>query len=250
MKRFTIAELRRVFRIRYALTKERYTNYAVAMFGLTEEEACREYEILFNIQRAMIAEFGRSPSDKTIEQVISHSFSIEQVMIDKSHVNIPFELAHKTLFNKKIVYYSQPQDEELHQLKVNLDRSEDIICYAELLKRRCKIKVVLDYVETINTSHDWDNRQSEEEDIYTGDIISCMNDSGYDAGVYLCEGPQKGYSQLLYTKGKGYIRDGKPDRDRDHSYTSYKFNAHDKKFKKIGNIYLDASILIEGGTGV
>lgn len=250
MKRFTIAELRRVFRIRYALTKERYTNYAVAMFGLTEEEAFREYEILFNIQRAMIAEYGRSPSDKTIEQVISHSFSIEQVMYESSYINTPFKLDYETPFNKKLVYYSEPQSEELHQLKVNFDKSEDIICYAKLLKRGCEIKVVLDYVETINTSNDWDNRQSEEEDIYTGDIISCMNDSGDDSGVYLCEGPQKGYSRLLYSKGEGYMINQKPFRDEDFSYTSYKFNAYDKKFIKIGNIYLDASILIEGGTGV
>lgn len=250
MKQFTIPQLREVLRLRYSLTKDKYVTYAIDMFGLSEKEAVREWKILFDIQRIMIVDSREWTSDEQIDQVLSHAFSIKETIEDSSYIETPYRCDYESSEEKKLVYYSEPGSEKVIHTEIYMNRLQDIIRYAEILKRGCDIKIVLDYAETINISNEWNDRELKTEDIYIGDIISCMDDSrsifGNDSGVYLCEGRQKGYSQLLYTKGKGYIRNGKPDRDEKYRYMNYKFNSYNRKYMKIGNIYLDASVLVEG----
>lgn len=54
----------------------------------------------------------------------------------------------------------------------------------------------------------------------------------------------------MYTPGRGYIRRGEPDFEqgengKDCRYYSYVFNSSGRKFKVVGNIYVDNSVLTE-----
>jgi hypothetical protein len=55
-----------------------------------------------------------------------------------------------------------------------------------------------------------------------------------------CGGP---YKRLLYTRGKGYVRNGKPDFDGDE-YSGYVLTKKDNT-RFIGNAYADPSFLVD-----
>jgi hypothetical protein len=55
------------------------------------------------------------------------------------------------------------------------------------------------------------------------------------------------YKRLLYTQGKGYVRNGDPDLD-DPNYSSHVLIMKDK-IQFIGNIYTDASFLVDPTEG-
>jgi hypothetical protein len=128
--------------------------------------------------------------------------------------------------------------------------SDDVIKYALLLQQECiEIRCRLDFYETVETRYGTDRTKV---DIYDGDIIFCTDSDKWglsdNSGVYLCT--DDCYKRLMYTPGRGYIRRGEPDFEqyengKDCIHNSYAFNSYDRKFKVVGNIYVDNSVLTE-----
>lgn len=130
-----------------------------------------------------------------------------------------------------------------HEIVVNLCRSEDIITYAELLKRGIKVITQLEFVESIRSAKDDSSRM----DVYEGDIFMSRKGGQYEwekctTQYILCKGDA--YYNLLYTKGKGYVRGGQPDYDHENKHNFHVLTFEDQ-WEKVGNAYLDLSFLID-----
>ena len=139
------------------------------------------------------------------------------------------------------------------QIDVNLREKEDVLKYASLLQQE-EVEILhrLDFYEKVIVSCASSDLKDKKISIYEGDIIFCTDKDRWsfsdNSGAYLCiDGT---YKRLMYTPGRGYICRGKPDYElnkngSDRRYNNCAFNAYDRRFWVVGNIYVDNSVLIE-----
>jgi hypothetical protein len=202
-------------------SKERFV-HLFSIFGHVGKEIEKFWEVYSAFPRVKDEDY--ETADLVIEKILE---------IPK--IEIPWHIHHSPRDCKKRVYYKH--ENRVCNFDINLDDLREVILYADFLKKSPEIIVIVDFIEELGYR---ENRLS----VYDGDIFS-TSDSWHrdrDGEIIVCDNGT--YRRLLYTKGKGYIRNRKPDYD-DGEYSSYIVTGKDRYFK-IGNLYLDASFLIEG----
>lgn len=226
------------------LNKERFISHAkVKRNGYDAEKVWKIWTYITELNWYNL----EGVSEDTITKVTDLAREIYESVCCGAHVHYRDEQP-KT--NRWRVYYNREEDEsDIQQTEVDLLNKEDVLKYAALLQQKdVTILYRLDYFETVEKY----GQGREETDIYDGDIIFCTDKeknmwSDDNSGAYLCiDGC---YKRMLYTPGRGYLRRGEPDfeqeNDKDVRYRSYVFNSYDRKFKVVGNIHVDNSILNE-----
>jgi hypothetical protein len=228
-KTFTLEQINNVFSNRHYLTRERFLHYFESL-GHERYDA----ENLWNIYNDF--PYWREDLSDKMEYIIEKADKfIELIASDK----FPYSAIQESKEVRKRIYYKT--DDELLSVDFNLNDAVDITLYAKLIERRITIVTILDFVEKIS-----DKNGSGSTDVFDGDIFVTTDESyarDRDDNIYVCDNGV--YRGLLYTKGRGYVRNGKPD------YDEGRYNFHvltlKKSFRRIGNIYVDMSALIDGG---
>ena len=228
------------------VNKERFMSYAEAKSSMTirESEALwRVWDYIITLNWYKLQEV----SDEKMEMVISVAREVYESVCKGAHIHWRDD-DPKT--PKWKVYYRKGEQGNLQQMNINLLEKEDVIKYALLLQQEdIEILHRLDFYEKIETSYGMDRTKV---DIYDGDIIFCTDSERWNisdkSGAYVCV--DGCYKRLMYTPGRGYIRRGELDFEQnkegnDCKYCSYVFNSYDRKFKVVGNIYVDNSVLSE-----
>jgi hypothetical protein len=212
---------------KYYFTKERFYSY----FNMLCVIECKNLDKLWLIWES----FPYFNKDD-IEDI---AFIVEKLLlyphIEQSFNSDSYRIYNESKPNKRKIYYEN--DEGIKNFEIDFNDTEQVILYADFLKRNIeKIITAVEFIEEIY-------RDSKSLYVYDGDVFSVKDkwSKDKDGKLYACT--QDGYKKLLYTKGKGYLRKGKPDYD-DPSYNHHVITGNNK-FYYIGNIYADPSFLIE-----
>lgn len=228
------------------VNKERFISYTKAKYPLADCNAEQLWMIWDNI---IILNWHKlqDVSEENLQKVISIAREVYESVCKGAHVHWR-EDPPKTPRWK--VCYRRGECGKLQQMNINLLEKESVIKYALLLQQEdVEICHRLDFYETVETHYGTDRAKV---DIYDGDIIFCTNTDRWslsdNSGAYVCT--DGCYKRLMYTQGRGYIRRGELDfeqdvNDKDCRYCNYVFNSYDCKFKVVGNIYVDNSVLSE-----
>ena len=228
------------------VNKERFTSYAEVKYSFTERQAeslWRVWDYITTLNCFKLKEV----LEETVEMAVSVAREVYESVCKGAHIHWRDD-DPKT--PKWKVYYRKGEQGNLQQMNINLLEKEDVIKYALLLQQEdIEILHRLDFYEKIETSYGMDRTKV---DIYDGDIIFCTDSERWNisdkSGAYVCV--DGCYKRLMYTPGRGYIRRGELDFEQnkegnDCKYCSYVFNSYDRKFKVVGNIYVDNSVLSE-----
>jgi hypothetical protein len=237
MKAFTLQELNDFFWYRRYVTKSRFHHYFKALYGMNDEEVAEWWKIF---ERFPYAEIREKKDTEIFEEILEKLEPIIDVVRHDKCIRVP-EQAKKI---KKKIYYRHGGSDEVLSVVLDLNDAADVIAYAELLKSDSKVIMAVDYVETV--CHECIAVTKEENiDVYDGDIF-IVQDEAYrrsrEDNIYVCHGGV--YYRLLYTRGRGYLRNGEPDYDRDSRYNSNVI-ALSKSATRMGNIHVDCSILVD-----
>lgn len=235
MKKFTLQEISEIMYNRYTLTEERFKYYFSSMFGWDKDKIEKAIKLYFNFPLVIL---NNTKDVDFLSEILEYAQKVLDILQAE---NISY---HRNDVIKPVIReYHYKENDKVNSIEVNFNFDTQVIAYSEILRRGCEIVAVLDYVETIDyRKHCQDKGQVK---VFDGDIFALYEDrmwSRRSSTVIVCN---KGVFQpLLYTNGKGYMRKGEPDYDQDSQYNSYVITGAED-WRKIGNIYLNCSILID-----
>ena len=246
----TLEQIKEVRDWSFYVNKERFMGHAKAMYPTLGD---REIESVWRIWEH-VSTFNLYQLEEKSEDLILTATKIAQTVYDSickgAHVHWRY-YTPKT--NPWRVYYRHGEDGEVMQIDVNFREKEDVLKYASLLQQE-EVEILhrLDFYEKVTVSCASSDLKGKEISIYEGDIIFCTDKDRWsfsdNSGAYLCI--NGAYKRLMYTPGRGYLRRGEPDYEQnkdgsDCRYRNNVFNAYDRRFWVVGNIYVDNSVLIE-----
>ena len=246
----TFAQIQEISEWRGYITKQRFVGYAKAKAPYTDREASALWKVWEHIVELNWYRLGEV-KDEALKQVLDIAREAYESVCKGAHIRYVDD-SPKT--PKWKVYYRREEGGELHRMEVDLRNKEDVLKYALLLQQEgVEILFRADYYKTVEASYGTRPiNERKKIDIYNGDIIFCSDKDSYgwsdSSGAYVCT--LYGYKKLMYTQGRGYLRRGEPDFEQnsdneDCLYSDYMFNAYDKRFDVVGNIYMDKSVLME-----
>jgi hypothetical protein len=202
--------------------KERFFNY-MSMRGIGENDLEFYWEILNQFPHIQEKDFDKAETLLEILRTIP--------LREK-----PFYVAHKPRDYIQKIYFKTDSG-TTGSLIVDMNEPSDIMAYAEFLKKELEIIARVELIEKIRMGHEYIN-------VFDGDVFQkndCFWEKKNVGKLYMCNrGP---YKKLLYTEGRGYIRDGQPDVD-DKECSNYAITS-DNGSSFMGNVYADASFLVD-----
>jgi hypothetical protein len=228
MKKFTLKQINEIFRDRDYVTRDRFYHYFRIKYGF-DDDRLKQYWSTY--EKFPYWDDRQHP---VMEDIIE---KVSDLIAFMKNGSLTYNVRSSFTPVRKLVHYKTRQG-DTDSLDVNFNDTADILLYAEIIKKQYEIIAILDFVEKISRSDKYT-------DVFDGDVFSTVDTwHSYESGdLFLCD---KGtYKKLLYTIGEGYLRDGVPCCDKKHSnYNQHVLTLKDS-FHKLGNIYLDASFLID-----
>lgn len=226
-------------RDRHYITRERFFHYLGIMHGYDPKKIQR----LWKMYEAFPAWGSAEASD--MEDILDKVSAIVPLIVNDKL----YKVSRRTRPIRKQVHYRLRDGEATLSVDIDFSCSADVVLYAKLLQQEdVDIVAALDFVERI-TGRILDGEAGEYLDCYDGDIFTTVDESystSHEDNIYFCDGGT--YRRLLYTKGRGYLRNGEPDYDDGDwaGHNKYVLTCG-KSVRRIGNIYIDASVLVDKG---
>ena len=246
-----IEQIKEISQWKGYVNKERFVSYVKAKDPITDKQA----EDLWKVWNCFM-DWNWYQLDNIQDAMVDEAMYIAREVYESvccgAHVHYR---EHKPQTVKWKVYYRIGEEGEIMHIELNLLDKEDVIKYAHLLQQEgVEILHRLDFYKTIVSRVRNVNDEYAKMDIYEGDIIFCTDADRFswkdDSGAYLCT--DRCFKRMMYTPGRGYLRRGEPDFEQNNNgedirYNDYVFNAYEKHFQVVGNIYVDNSVLSEQG---
>lgn len=237
MHTYSLAQLERIFSSRHYLSKERFLHYFTTRYGYNERDAKEKFEMyckfpkhIYEPEKHMELNFILEKAIELIEEIqtiprIPPTFQPDSYQVERE--------------KKKIVY---KENDEIKEFIFSFYDSGNVITYAELLKREVEIIACLSFCCSMPKSYNATNEP--EMLVFDGDVFD-TNDNYYSSksSMYLAHAGNL-FSKLEYIKGKGYIHKGEPFISEEKKY-NYHVVTLTQDYQKIGNIFLDMSILYD-----
>jgi hypothetical protein len=239
MNKYTLNDLEIIFNAKGYLPYERFIHYFTLREEYTEKEAKEAYKAFVNFPKQI---FGSNWEKSSIDYVMPIAIQIVRDLQkgwSDSSALVNMKSSDKVL--RKLIY-KKGEDPEIKQVVLNLHDANDIITYAALLKQDIKQIALLRFTAEIQTKND-----KKPYLIFEGDFFD-TNDSfwGIRSNVYVAE-PNNTFRKLLYTKGKGFVRNGELDYDGDLSFNYHAISMNE--WVHVGNITTDFVKLTDDGVG-
>jgi len=238
MNTYSLKEMSEIMQNSHYVTKARFVNYFKANYETSENEANRLYGIYSNLPLSIYKISEKLESETEVDDLLQKVRPLIEIC---KNGFIDYEASKDSKSIIKKVYFENSGGDVI-ECVFDLNSEVDIISYAELLKKRKALKII-DFFEKIE--NDKNSKEEKWIDIFDGDVFA-INDDWHkyeDGDVYLCTDGE--YRKLLYTFGVGYMMKGEPNYDPE-MYVKNKYGLTlCKGFKKLGNIYIDCSFLID-----
>lgn len=233
---FTLQELNELRNDQYLLSEQRFRYYFTHLYGWTDEQCAAGFTVFKRFPYCLHDE--DYPIVATLLPLVKKVLSL----ITPVH-RTTLRMNRDDYAKRKIKVIYLDVNHCRREMVIDLCRAEDIITYGELLKCGIEIIAQLEYVESIR----YNRGEGEEIDVYEGDIF--MTESGLRYAHDRCRTKyilctNETYYPLLYTEGKGYVRDGEPDYDKKEARNFHVITL-EESYKRVGNMYIDFSFLVD-----
>jgi hypothetical protein len=224
---FSLKQISEIMQKKHYFTQDRVVHLFTLRYGYTELRAKEVYHLFSKFP--MIPQDG--VSTKVLEDAIPRLLQLwDEIYTNMDRVSqMQIRSEDKLIF--KIVYLFE---EKVQEVVINMYSPSDVITYAQILENK-EIKI-LAFLPLCDEHFGEKTVQ-----FFEGDICN-TSDKYYSNTKSRLFVAQKNtvFKQLMYIKGKGYLLNGKPN------YSDEKFNycaISMENYFKIGNIFVDASIL-------
>jgi hypothetical protein len=237
MNTYTLKDLDIIWNYRFHLSLERIVHHFKMRHGYSEKEATEAWKALQSFPQHVYGDEGKQA---IIDKVIPLAIELVEDMQKAWDQNREFKnLEHNHKEIRKLIY--DKGDEKNLEIVLNLHDGNDIISYAALLKQDILPKAMLRYSCEVKYKNSDKVLQ-----VFEGDIFD-TTDGFYSnkSKVYIAE-THEIFKEVLYTKGKGYLRKGEPNY-AEGSFNDYVLRL--SEWTKIGNIYQNLVILTDDGIG-
>lgn len=227
---YSLKDLGTIFNTRHTLTRDRFIHYFTLRYNYSEKQADEAHRLYSQFPKGIYNEKENEILDKIIPKALELYNELQEGWEKRNLLKIRYD---KKLI-KKLVF---KKDGEVKELVLDFHDANDIITYAELLKNK-----EIELIALLSLSCEL--HQEPSPFVFVGDIFD-TNDKfwGNKSDVYVAQ--EKGsFKRLLYIKGKGYTIGENLNYEEDQLYTSYVIKLDDHE--KIGNIFIDYSVLTEG----
>ncbi len=229
MINYSLQDLNTIFNCKHYLTRDRFIHYFTVRYGYPERKADQLFSTFYNFPKLISGDINQQGA--ILDEILPKCIEIVNEIRDlwEKPLNIPSD--RKLI--KKVLYGDCPGR---MQVVLDLYNPVDLVTYAEMIKRGVKIFGLLDLnceFYHIGVTHQ----------VFEGDLFD-TNDMFWGNGkskVYLAQ-TSNTFVSLEYVKGKGYLKDGKPNIE------DGKFNSYCLQFgewKAVGNIFDDVSFLCD-----
>lgn len=238
IKKYTLKEISELAYMKHTLTWERFDYYFKTLYNHNDREIKWFFE-LYTKFPGNVYNIDDTKDNSTLEYVLEKAKYIVDMINSAAHLPFYDANGNEVRDLKRKIYFSE--NEVIRQLEVNFNNATEIIAYAEVLKRGVVVLCVLNHLETV-----WRPGNNKEQfDIWEGDIFNTYDTywNPDKSRVFIATGD--GLRHLLYVKGKGYLKKGKPHYDTEHKYTSYAITGNEQ-WRKIGNVITDLHLLQDG----
>lgn len=231
MNTYTLQDLQVIFDCKHYLSQDRFVHYFTTRFGYEQRAAQSAFKLFYDFPRKIYDENSHAELDAILPKAIALVYEI------KNQPQIPFAYRYendkKNL--KKLIW---KEHDLMQEFVIDMNNTNDIITYAEILKRKIEIIVLLSFCTEIDIPNTNPTAQML---VFEGDFFD-TNDKywGDKSNVYLAE-PKGTLKRLIYIKGKGYLNKGEPNIDEDENYSDYVLRL--VECKKLGNVITDLHIL-------
>lgn len=236
MNTYTIKDLNTIWTARGYLPLERFVHFFTLRFGYTEREAKSAFEVFSQFPKHI---YGNEDMQNKIDKIIPLALQIVDELYKHWDSNNKFQnISYYEKELRKLVY---SKNDELKELVLDLHSASDIITYSELIKQEVKQIALLRFCCEVPVKN-----SDKYFKIFEGDIFD-TTDLFYTtkSNMYVAE-KNNIFKKLLYTKGKGYLRNGELDFDKG-SFNYHCLTLTD--WVKIGNVTTDLIKLTDDGVG-
>lgn len=232
---FTLQELNNLREDLYLLSEERFHYYFRHLYGWTKEQCAAGFNTINRFPYRLHEE-----DYAQIEKLLPLVKEVLALIVPVQRGALSINNDDYQKYKLKVIYRENNNNQEI---VVDFSRAGDIIAYAALLQRGIEVITQLEYVESICTK----NTSEKDIDVFVGDIFLTEKGGQYQwdrcrTQYIICMGHS--YHKLLYTEGKGYVRNGKPDYDKKEALNHYAITGEDN-YRKVGNAFLDMSFLVD-----
>jgi hypothetical protein len=260
----------RIEMVRSYVTKERFAMVASTRFGIDDERTVDVMYGLMNLTQRLVYYIANEDNEeerkktrwpeymKLMPKAIEIAESAYELKPKEWGGDIVPYIRHEEYKKHDCRRYFYTETGYDKTLDVSLCSRADIILLSELLQRDgVTVEGVAEHLGYLQGETKGNSR--EQFDYFDGDIYFLYGDVGdrifynyYDcgdeSGVYVAT--KDGWRKLLYTPGRGYIdKKGEIEYEDDkHFYSDYKMEHSGMKFRYIGNIYHNMSVLREKKT--
>lgn len=219
------------------MSLDRFVHFFTLRFGYTEKEAISAYKVFSEFPKHV---YGNDEMQNKIDEIIPLAIKVVDELHKCWDMNNNFKnLSYNEKEIRKLVY---SKNDEVKELILDLHDSNDIITYAELLKQEIKQIALLRFCDEVQIKNSDKYLKVFEGDFFdTNDLFF-----GVKSNVYVAE-KNGTFKKLLYTKGKGYLR------NKELNYDEGSFNQHClslSEWVKIGNVTTDLIKLTDDGVGL
>ena len=232
------------------VSKERFDVAAKVKYNIDNEKHLDRLYGLFNSACKSLSLFAEDKLKKELEMAIGIAeFAYQQGQLNWKGIPSPSHHVSEYRKDYRRYFYKIDKSEQVEQqVDVNFRDPQNIVMLAELLKKpEVTFVEVTEYIDEIE---DQDGKQMK---YFDGDIIfvygQVTNPFFYDwyrsdAGVYLAT--RRGWRKLKYVRGRGYLdKNGDPEFENELCSSNSKVSDFGRKFRYIGNLYKDNSVLVE-----
>ena len=260
----------RIGRIKNYVSKERFVMVAGTRFGIDDERKLDFMYGLLNMTPQLITYIAIADDEaaqksyripeyvKLIPKAIEIAESAYELLPDSWEAGHVPTVEHERYRVNDSRRYFYTDGNQTKTIDISLHSREDIILLSELLQREgIVLKGVAEHLGYLEGDANGNTREKFhyfDGDIYflhpnpTDRLFYDWYSRGGEAGVYVAT--SDGWRKLLYTPGRGYTnKQGEIEyEDDEHRYSNYKLEQSGMKFKYVGNIHYDATVLREKKT--
>lgn len=241
--------IEKIYEWQHYVTKERFFDTARTKYSMERERSVDELYSLFQLAPE-VSMISRKDEQFDVKMELALKIAedtYERFMSTSNIFRYPCEA-------KKVKYFYVEKDTDaVKEIEIDMAEPTDVLALADLFKGGTvdSLRHISDYIGTLRVVV---GTQEKKFPYYEGDIYlkySDVTDRIFydyyhidDLGVYLAT--DEGWKKLFYTNHRGYLdSEGKPDIQDENSYSEYMMTKSGQKFRYIGNIHKDKSVLTE-----
>lgn len=150
MKKYSLEDLRQIYESKRYLTKDRFVHYFVNRYGYSEKASKQAFRLFLEFPKGIYDDEDK----KTLDVIIPNAIDLVNGIMNNSHIGYDLD---KEKEYKKIIF---KENDVVNETVVDMNNSDDIGTYAEIIKR--KVDTISSCDKVYNVHHGETNKETDE----------------------------------------------------------------------------------------